>query len=112
MQGAPSIQHLPEVVGHARHAGGESEYEKVPVTVEPGHRLSEFVGVAVIAPCHHHQAVATHPGYTATARDADGVLQGMEAEGDRFAVGVQWHPETADDPGLFVGLVDAARRGH
>lgn len=107
--GGTLIQHLPDLVGHARHSGGDSEYERIPVTVEPGHRLAELVGEAVVAPCHHHQAVATHPGYTATARDADGVLQGMEAEGTRFVVGVQWHPETANDLGLFVGLVDAAR---
>lgn len=42
------------------------------------------------------------------ARDADGVAQAMEADGARFAVGVQWHPETADDSGVFDGLVAAA----
>lgn len=107
--GGTLVQHLPDLVGHSRHSGGDSAYEQVPVAVEPGHRLSELIGDAVIAPCHHHQAVATHPGYTATARDADGVLQALEAEGDRFAVGVQWHPETANAPALFVGLVEAAR---
>jgi putative glutamine amidotransferase len=33
----------------------------------------------------------------------------MEAEGDRFAVAVQWHPEASSDAGLFEGLVEAAR---
>jgi putative glutamine amidotransferase len=33
----------------------------------------------------------------------------MEAPGERFAVAVQWHPETGDEPGLFRGLADAAR---
>ena len=32
----------------------------------------------------------------------------MEAPGDRFCVGVQWHPETAADVGLLAGLVRAA----
>jgi putative glutamine amidotransferase len=32
----------------------------------------------------------------------------MEAPGDRFSVGVQWHPETAADVGLLAGLVRAA----
>jgi len=50
-----------------------------------------------------------HPGYRPVAHDADGVLQAMEAEGERFAVGVQWHPETDEDPGLFDGLIAAAR---
>ncbi len=106
--GGTLVQHLPDVVGHAVHSGGDSEYGHVPVTVDPGHRISGLVGAVVEAPCHHHQAVATHPGYTATARDSDGVLQAMEAEGDRFVIGVQWHPETATDPGLFNGLIAAA----
>jgi putative glutamine amidotransferase len=61
-----------------------------------------------MAPCHHHQAVEQHPGYVAAARDADGVLQAMEGEGEPFRVGVQWHPETSDEIGLFSGLVAAA----
>ena len=32
----------------------------------------------------------------------------MEASGERFCVGVQWHPETAEDVGLLAGLVRAA----
>lgn len=105
--GGTLVQHLPDVVGHDRHSGG-SGYEHVPVAVAAGHRISELLGDRVVAPCHHHQAVEQHPGYVATARDADGVLQAMEQEGDVFRVAVQWHPETGDDPGLFTGLVAAA----
>jgi putative glutamine amidotransferase len=32
----------------------------------------------------------------------------MELSGDRFCMGVQWHPETAADVGLLAGLVRAA----
>src|SRR5579859_4870569 len=80
--GGTLVQHLPDVVGHGRHAGGESGYSPVAVSVAAGHRISELIGGAVLAPCHHHQAVATHPAYVATARDGDGVLQAMEALGD------------------------------
>jgi putative glutamine amidotransferase len=107
--GGALIQHLPDAVGHARHAGDENEYGDIPVTVEPGHRISSLVDPAFIAPCHHHQAVTSHPGYVGTARDSDGVLQAMEAEGERFELAVQWHPETSPDKGLFAGLVTAAR---
>ncbi len=58
--------------------------------------------------CHHHQSVDSHPGYDAVAHAADGTLEAMEAPGDRFCVGVQWHPETAADVGLLAGLVRAA----
>ena len=44
----------------------------------------------------------------AAARAADGTLEAMEQPGDRFCLGVQWHPETAADVGLLAGLVRAA----
>jgi putative glutamine amidotransferase len=37
-------------------------------------------------------------------------LEAMELPGDRFCVGVQWHPEVAADEGLIAGLVAAARQ--
>lgn len=107
--GGTLVQHLPDTVGHARHSGTATEYAEIGVTVDQGHRISSLVEASLIAPCHHHQAVQMHPGYVATARDGDGVLQAMEAEGDRFEVAVQWHPETAPDKRLFAGLVRAAR---
>ncbi|MBO9625988.1 MAG: gamma-glutamyl-gamma-aminobutyrate hydrolase family protein [Microbacterium sp.] len=106
--GGTLVQHLPDVVGHDRHTGGDNAYAPIPVVVEPGHRLSGLLGDGVTSASHHHQAVAEHPGFVATARDADGVLQAMEAEGDRFEVGVQWHPETTDDVRVIEGLVEAA----
>lgn len=107
--GGTLVQHLPETVGHDRHSGTASDYAPIGVTVHPGHRISGLVDQSLIAPCHHHQAVERHPGYIVTARDDDGVAQAMEAEGDRFEVAVQWHPETAPDKRLFAGLVNAAR---
>jgi putative glutamine amidotransferase len=38
----------------------------------------------------------------------DGTLEAMELAGERFCLGVQWHPEMAADAGLFTGLVRAA----
>jgi putative glutamine amidotransferase len=52
--------------------------------------------------------VHDHPGYVAAARADDGTLEAMERPGDRFVVGVQWHPETAADVGVLAGLVRAA----
>jgi len=107
--GGSLVQHLPDVVGHDRHGGGENSYEAIAVEIEPGHRLSVLLGREVTSASHHHQAVAAHPGFVATARDADGVLQAMESDGDRFEVGVQWHPETTEDVRVIEGLVEAAR---
>lgn len=62
----------------------------------------------------HHQGIRDlAPGLTATAVAPDGLVEGIEAAGHPFAVGVQWHPEnlTIVAPvmmGLFRGLVEAA----
>lgn len=108
-RGGTLLQHLPDVLGSEAHVGGNNVYDQIPVIVEPGHRISDIVDQHIIAACHHHQVVATHPGFTAVAASADGVLHAMEAEGERFVVGVQWHPEAMSGQRIFRGLVDAAR---
>ena len=101
-------QHVPDLVGHDQHSPGADEFGAVAVTTTPGTRLAALVGEELSVNCHHHQSVRTHPGFEAVARAADGTLEAMEAPGDRFCVGVQWHPETAADVGLLAGLVRAA----
>ena len=101
-------QHVPDVVGHEQHSPGGPEFGAVAVTTTPGTRLAALVGEELSVNCHHHQSVRTHPGFEAVARAADGTLEAMEAPGERFCVGVQWHPEKAADVGLLAGLVRAA----
>lgn len=101
-------QHLPDLVDHERHSPGGDEFGAIEVATTAGSRIAALVGDRLAVNCHHHQAVRTHPGFGATAHAADGTLEAMEAPGDRFCVGVQWHPETAADVGLLAGLVRAA----
>ena len=54
--------------------------------------------------------VREHPGFTAVAWAATGRWRPSRQPGDRFLVGVQWHPEVVADAGLFRALVEAARR--
>ena len=62
----------------------------------------------------HHQAirqVADRLQVTAVA--PDGVIEAVEIPGQRFAIGVQWHPEWlfedyAEHRRLFEGLVKAS----
>ena len=101
-------QHLPDVVDHQGHSPGGDEFGAVEVVTAPGTRVSRLVGDRLSVNCHHHQAVRDHPGHVAAAHAADGTLEAIERPGDRFVVGVQWHPETAADVGLLAGLVRAA----
>lgn len=93
---------LPEADG--RHA----------ISLESGTRTAAAIGGRhARVNSLHHQAVST-PGerLRVSARAADGVIEAIEATGDTFAIGVQWHPEKlagAESGGLFEALVSAAR---
>jgi putative glutamine amidotransferase len=102
-------QHVPDAVGHETHSPGGDVFGDVDVSTESGTRLRMLLGDRQAVGCHHHQSVVKHPGYRAAAYADDGTLEAMEADGDRFEVAVQWHPETRADAGLFAGLVAAAR---
>ncbi len=101
-------QHVPDRVGHDRHSPGGDAFGTVEVTTRAGSRVAGLLGEHVAVRCHHHQAVAEHPGWEVVAEAPDGTPEAMERPGDRFCVAVQWHPETAADVGLLAGLVRAA----
>lgn len=101
-------QHTPDIVGHETHSPGGDAYGSIEVSTDAGSRLAGLVGPQVEVSCHHHQSVATHPGFTAVARAEDGTVEAMEAPGERFCLAVQWHPETRIEAGLMAGLVRAA----
>lgn len=101
-------QHVPDVVGHEEHSPGPSSFGWTSVRTDGGSLLQRLVGDQMQVSCHHHQAVAEHPGFQATARAADGTIEGIEHLDRAFWLAVQWHPENGDDYGLFRGLVAAA----
>jgi putative glutamine amidotransferase len=103
-------QHVPDVVGHETHSPGGDSFGPISVRVAPDSLLGALVGERLDVRCHHHQAVRAHPSYDAVAWADDGTLEAMEQKGDRFRLGVQWHPEMTEDAGLFTGIVEAARR--
>lgn len=102
-------QHTPDRVGDDRHSPGGDAFGSVSVETVPGTRLAALVGATLTVNCHHHQSVAEHPGFAVAAWSAEGTLEAIEDTGSLFRLGVQWHPETALDAGLFAGLVAAAR---
>ncbi|KAA1421841.1 gamma-glutamyl-gamma-aminobutyrate hydrolase family protein [Nocardioides humilatus] len=101
-------QHVPDLVGHDRHNPQPGVFGATEVATAEGSRLAALVGPSLTVQCHHHQSVRDHPGFTAVAWSGDGLLEAMEADGERLCVAVQWHPEMAADAGLFRALVEAA----
>jgi len=77
------------------------------VAIEPDARFLVSAGRTLPVNSRHHQAVATlGSGWRVVARAVDGVIEAIEpANGDRFVLGVQWHPENLAHPdhdALFV----------
>jgi putative glutamine amidotransferase len=103
-------QHTPDLVGHEEHSPGGDVFGEVEVSTEESSTLGSILGPAVTVHCHHHQSVHSHPGFEAVARAEDGTLEAMEVPGERFCLGVQWHPEMGRDQRLFDALVRAATR--
>jgi len=85
------------------------------VEVVAGTRLAALVGAGALrVNSTHHQAVkSVAPGLVVSARAADGLVEGIELPGHPYALGVQWHPESAlrhvpRHAELYRGLVRAA----
>ncbi len=85
-----------------------------PVAISEETHLANIMGRPIVqVNSLHHQAVkAAAPGLEVSARAPDGIIEGLEVPGHRFALGVQWHPEWLQDQpemrGLFQALVKAA----
>jgi gamma-glutamyl-gamma-aminobutyrate hydrolase PuuD len=109
-RGGDLVQHLPESVGNDDHKQIPGEFAEHPVEVKDGTRLAGIVGAGGGVTSHHHQAVGrVGDGLVETAWAADGTLEAVEDPSRRFALGVQWHPEAAEDQRLFDELVTEAR---
>jgi putative glutamine amidotransferase len=84
------------------------------VTIETGTRLAGILGKNNLpVNSFHHQAVKEiAPDLRVSARASDGLVEGLELPGQRFFVGVQWHPECiqglAEQKALFQAFIQAA----
>jgi len=84
------------------------------VTTAEGTRLRQITGMEEMrVNSRHHQGVKTlGQGLIVSARAEDGLIEGVELPGRRFAVAVQWHPESLSDyrpeaQALFNALTEA-----
>lgn len=103
--GGTLVQDLPaERPSELRHqAGGERAGRSHDVAVDDGSLLAAALGATRLAVnSFHHQALdRVAPPLRATARAADGVIEGVESDDPAawWALGVQWHPEELVDDG-------------
>ncbi|MDI9635139.1 gamma-glutamyl-gamma-aminobutyrate hydrolase family protein [Kamptonema cortianum] len=108
-QGGTIIQHLPDVLGNDSHRGDPIQ----DYTIEPGSQLGKVLGSSARGKSWHHQAVGKlGQDLKAVAWHEDGTIEGIEGTGERWFLGVQWHPERTDVPEsavLFDAFIKAAR---
>jgi putative glutamine amidotransferase len=116
-------RHLPDTPGMLQHGVPVLDTQTLhDIAVEHASRLFATTKVSTLAASsHHHQGVdRVGSGLLVSGRTSDGLVEAIErdhdldADPDRWMVGVQWHPEdTADDDpaqeALFDGLVLLAR---
>jgi putative glutamine amidotransferase len=89
-RGGTLNQHLP---GHRQSEPAAATTHSV--LVEPETHLAALLGTGLLrVNSFHHQAVdRLGGGLRAVAHAADGTVEGIEAPGTRFVIGVQWHVE-------------------
>jgi len=108
-RGGDLVQHLPEVVGDAKHRETPGVFSAHGVLVDPESRLGTLLGDRAPVKSHHHQGFGRVGSNLREAAWAeDGTLEAVEDPSKRFALGVLWHPEEDDDATLFEGLVAEA----
>lgn len=107
--GGTLVPHLPDVIGNNAHRPARGQFAPMTIEAEAGSRVAQAMGARFTVSCSHHQAIEDlGRGLLPTARSSDGVVEAVEAEGEGFVVGVQWHPEEDGDTRLFVALIEAA----
>ena len=112
--GGTLIQHIPDEIPEAL------AHEQPNPRDEPGHSISVLPGTLLhrivgtdaldVNSAHHQAAKDASDEIIINAVAPDGVIEGIEAIGKRFCLGVQWHPEykvSAGDGAIFQAFIDA-----
>jgi putative glutamine amidotransferase len=112
-------QHLPDQPGtlleHRQRAAADEPTHSVRVASDS--LLADVLGSrrCRVNSFHHQAARRVADCLRAVAWSDDGVVEGIEADGRPFVLGVQWHAECLTDQpehaALFDALVEAALRG-
>jgi putative glutamine amidotransferase len=112
-RGGTLTQHLPDDYGHEDHRRSLGSFDNADHDVRLGDgSLAARVARQAIHPTksHHHQGVErVGDGLEVTGwATIDDLPEALEVPGNRFALGVQWHPEADESSPLVAALVDEA----
>jgi putative glutamine amidotransferase len=113
-RGGTLNQHLPDDYGHEDHRRTLGSFDNADHDVRlAAGSLAARVTRDAIHPTksHHHQGVERiGEGLEVTGwATIDDLPEALEAPGNRFTLGVQWHPEADAESPLIAALVEQAR---
>lgn len=99
LQGGTLHQHLPDVLGHDKHALAPGVKGKHIVRIAKGSVLEPIMGLNPSVTSYHHQA-ADKIGHDLEpiAWSEEGIVEGLRLTTHPWAIGVQWHAEEDDYP--------------
>ncbi|MBX9722080.1 MAG: gamma-glutamyl-gamma-aminobutyrate hydrolase family protein, partial [Candidatus Obscuribacterales bacterium] len=114
-QDIPSLK--PESkIKHASPHGWTEGFNKHGVEINEGCKLATALGQTHLSVVTSHHQCIDKPGsgINVTAKSEDGLVEAVERNGERFVVGVQWHPERDFDSNqkLFGEFVKRAAAHH
>jgi putative glutamine amidotransferase len=115
--GGTLVQHLPEVLGSDAHRRTPGVFGDHPDRLTPGSLAARAAGgehsddFVVTVKSHHHQGVEElGEGLVATGWSVDDdLVEAIELPGDRYALGVLWHPEEDGRSKVIASLVAATQ---
>jgi putative glutamine amidotransferase len=96
VSGGSLVQDIPSQIGTAvPHSGRYPSLPMHPVEIARGSKLAAIVGADSIEvnSAHHQAPRRLGPGLVECARASDGVIEAFEGTGERFLLGLEWHPE-------------------
>jgi putative glutamine amidotransferase len=112
-RGGTLTQHLPDDYGHEDHRRTLGSFDNADhdVRLAEGSLAARVTGEAVHpTKSHHHQGVdRVGEGLEVTGwATIDELPEALEVPGNRFSLGVQWHPEADATSPLIAALVEEA----
>jgi putative glutamine amidotransferase len=113
-RGGTLTQHLPDDYGHEDHRRTLGSFDNADhdVRLAEDSLAARVTGAAVHhTKSHHHQGVdRVGEGLEVTGwATIDELPEALEVPGNRFSLGVQWHPEADETSPLIAALVEEAR---